>query len=167
LLGQHQYVARLSAGIGEYFAGRYYSRNDEAILWFRVLNGVPTNDFDPRFARLVATTFQDLAQHLKWNLLCGKTDNVQREQRPAPHGIHVAERIGRRDLSVFVWGIHDRSDKVHRLDNGSLVVDAIGRSVIGRRCSHENSRIFYWGQVTQDLRQVFGTYLARSPAAAG
>ena len=87
------------------------------------------------------------------------------KQRPAAHRVHVADRIGCRDPAIVIWVVHNRRDEVNRLNDRALFVDTIGRRIVGCGRTDEYCWILDWGQLAQDLRQVLGTDLARSPAA--
>ena len=49
-----------------------------------------------------------------------KTDKGQRGQRLSAHGVNVAERVGGGDLAEGVGIVHDRREKIHRLDERHL-----------------------------------------------
>ena len=125
------------------------------------------NDRDAGLAGLVCATLEDATEHIKRNFFGGETNNVQGKQRPAPHGIDVADRIGGSNLSVIVRVVDNRCDEIKCLEDGVPRVQTISGCVVRGRSSDEDGRIGDRGKVAQDLSQVLGTELAGSAAAGG
>ncbi len=59
-------------------------------------------------------------EHFNFVPLCGETDHIEAGERFPSHRIDIAEGIRRRHLSESVRIIHDRREKIHRLDQGKI-----------------------------------------------
>ncbi len=165
-LSQHEHIARLRAGVSQHALRRHNASDDETIFWLGIVDGVPADDLDTGFAGHGSAALHDPAQHFNRQLARRKTDDVEREQRPAAHRVHITERIGCGDAAEIKRIVDDRRDKVDGLNDDSIVVEPICRRIIGGRGADQDRRIFDWGQLAQHLCQVLGTNLARSAAAA-
>ncbi len=73
---------------------------------------------------------QHLFQHFQVAAV-GKADQRQRADRPAAHGVHVAERIGGGDLSEDVRVVNDGGKEIDGLDERQLRRELIHAGVVG------------------------------------
>jgi hypothetical protein len=108
-LGRHGRVTGDAFGIGE-------PERDHPVLRLRVGDRVATEEGGARLARDVDAALQDLAEHLERQVVDGPGDDVQREERPRAHRVHVGERVGGRDPAPVVRVVHDRGEEVERRD---------------------------------------------------
>jgi hypothetical protein len=60
-----------------------------------------------------------------------KAHQSERRQRLSAHGVHIAERVGRRDLSERVRVIDNRREEVHGLHERLVGRDQIHSGVVG------------------------------------
>ena len=91
----------------------------------------------------------DFGRHdIRWH-----AEQVHRRERTAPHRIDIRQRVGGGDLPIDERGVHDGREKVHRLHEGAIRVDAIDPGVIGSGRADEQVGITHLGKLTQDLHQ--------------
>src|SRR6266849_6901841 len=79
-----------------------------------VTNRVAADDAALRFVHFRKTAANDLFED-GGIALFRKSENRQRGNRAAAHGVYIAERIGCGDLSKQVGIVHDRREEIHRL----------------------------------------------------
>ena len=71
----------------------------------------------------------------------GKTDDRKRRDRATAHGIHVAYRVGRRNLSEGVRIVDRRREDVDRLHQRLVFVEFVHTGIVGRGHPHQDARI--------------------------
>jgi hypothetical protein len=163
--GEHQVVADLGAGVRNDLLRMDEAGDHQSVLRLGVVDAVAPDDGGAGLPDLIGAPLEDQAQDAEGQLRGGEADEVQGEDRPRPHGVDVAERVGGGHRPAGVGIVDDGSDEVHRLDDGQVVGELIHGGVIGRLRPDEESRIGERGQLTQHLSQVRRTDLAGSPRA--
>ena len=90
----------------------------------------------------------------------------KRCERTAAHRVNIGQRIRRRDLAVAKRVVHDGREKIHRLHEGAVAIEAVNTGVI-RRVEAPTSRfgILDFRKLTQNLRQSLLAQLGRSTGA--
>ena len=83
-----------------------------AVLGLRVVDGVPAGDQATGRAGDGRATVEHLCQQLERQVLPRPRHQVQREQGSAAHGIHVGQRVRRRDAAPVVGIVDDRGEEV-------------------------------------------------------
>ena len=71
----------------------------------------------------------------------GKCDDGERGNRPAAHGVDVAERVGGGNLAEQIGIVHDRREKIDGLYDGEIVGEAIDGGVVTGFKADEDIRI--------------------------
>ena len=88
---------------------------------FIVANRMSANDGAIRFRHFCQAAAQDLLQNFG-RAGSRKRQDGERGNRPAAHGIYIAERIGGGDLAEKLGIVQDRREKIHRLHDGEIIL---------------------------------------------
>lgn len=128
-LGEHQHIARLRADIFEDAVGMDESRDAQAVLWFVILNGVAARDDASGLDGLGMSALQNGANVL-FRQTVWHAQEVHCEFRLSAHGVHVAQRVRRGDLTEEIRIVHNGGEEVDRLNDGDLVGDAVHGGVV-------------------------------------
>ena len=108
----------------------------ETVLRLVVADRVAACEDRARAADDLVGAREDLAQHLRRQLL-RKCGDREREQRRPAHREDVVECVRRRDRAEVAGVVHDRREEVDREDERALVVEAIDGGVVRRIEPHE------------------------------
>jgi hypothetical protein len=123
----------------------HHSGDGKAILGFRVIQGMATNDGHPCLSRFVTTTPQYLPQSFQGCTVGGETDDVKSAQGSASHGIDITEGIGRSNSSIVVGIIDYRRKYINCLNQSQLFIYPIDTRIIDSTGPYQNVRIFdFW-----------------------
>ena len=114
--GEHEAIAEPRAGVGPDAVRIDRACHRVAELHFRVAHGVAAEQRDAGFAQLVVAAEEDLPDRLGVEDLVGEPGDRERGDGRAAHRVDVAQRVGRRDLSVGERVVDDRREEVDRLD---------------------------------------------------
>ena len=85
-----------------------------------------------RFFNLRGASAKDQINDAGRHQVCRNSQDVERRQWTAAHGINVGQSICRRDLSVGKRVVDNRREEIGRLHQGAISVDAIHPRVISR-----------------------------------
>jgi hypothetical protein len=143
------------------------SSHGQTVLQFFIDYGMTTDNGGSRFVHLVLTAAQDLGEYLDRQRSDGKSDDAERRQRLAAHGVHVGERIRRGNLPELVRVVDDRGKEVDGLDEGQTIGQPKDSRVIEGLSTNENSGIGSRVQRRESAGQVTRTQLGGSTRAAG
>ena len=105
------------------------SRDAQAVLWLVILNGVAARDDASGLDGFGMPALQNGADIL-FRQAVRHAQKVHCEFRLAAHGVHVAQRVRRGDLTEEIRVVHDGGEEVDRLDDGDLVGDAVHGGVV-------------------------------------
>jgi len=119
--GEHQRVAGPGAGVGPDLIGVDGSDDREAELGFGVVDGVTAGDDGPRGSDHVGAAVEHPGQQVEGEALAGPADEVEREERCAPHGVDVRERVRGRNAPPVVGVVDDRGEEVGGDDDRQVV----------------------------------------------
>ena len=101
----------------------------ETVERLRALNGVAARDDRAGLIGLVVAAAQNILHGLLRH--AGReTHDIKRELRLAAHGVYVAQRVRRGDLTEEIRIVHNGGEEVDRLDDGDLVGDAVHGGVV-------------------------------------
>ena len=106
---------------------------------------------------LLGTAPHDLPQDIQVHIL-RKADDVQRCPDVSAHGVHIAERIGGRDLAEQIRILHHRRKKIQCLHDGRVLRDPVNRRVVPAVISDQ--QVF----ILRALRETF-QYTAKHPGS--
>ncbi len=126
----------------------------EPELRLGIIDRVPADDDDPSLCALIRAALEDLTEHVEGELRAGEPRDVECEARRAPHGVHVAQRVRRRNRAEPVRLVHDRGEHVHGLDQRQVRGNAIHARIVRGVGGHKDGGVGRWGKMAQDLRQV-------------
>ena len=93
-----------------------------------------------------------------------QTHDVEREPGLTAHGVHVAERVGSRNLSVQEWIVHDGREEVGRLHERGVLIEHIHACVIALVIANDQTRV---GMRAKAFKQVYERSGTDFCAAAG
>jgi hypothetical protein len=80
-------------------------------------------------------------------------DDIERGEGSPPHGIDVAQRVGRGDLPKGIRIIDDGGEKIQRLDEGDLLRQAVDPGIVRGFYSHQEIRVGPDREARQDFLQ--------------
>src|SRR6266550_8979211 len=99
------------------------------------------------------------------NEIGGEADDVERSQRTSTHCKNVRERVGRCDLAIGKRVVHNRREKINRLYQRAMTVQAIYAGVIEGQRAHEHVAVQPNGKLRQNLSQGLLAQFGSSPRA--
>src|SRR2546430_4756707 len=114
------------------------SRDGQPVYRFGITNGMATDDHTPDLGRLGQTTAQNGRNHFWWNEISGETNDVERSQRAPAHCKDVGKRVGRGDLSVGKWVVHNGRKEINRLHESAMSIQSIHAGVVESFRAHEH-----------------------------
>ena len=161
-LGQHQHISGLSADVLENPVRVNKTGYAQAVLGFVILNGMSPGNETAGFHGFVVAPLQNLAYRCE-RKAAGHTQQVHGQSGPAAHGIYVAERVGCGDLAEGIGIIHDRSEKVDRLNKGGIFIDFVYTGVIAAFIANQQVFIKDIGQTCKYFTEDSRSQLGRSP----
>ena len=167
LLGQHQDVAGPGAGVGDDAVGPHRAGDEQPELGLLVDDGMAACDDDAGLGADGDRPLEDTPQGLQPEAIDRPGDQAEGAQRLGPHGVHVAERVGRGDASEIEGVVDDGRKHVHGLDQGQVVGNPHHRRVVRRPEAHEDPRIGVGRQPRQGHRQVGLADLGRTAGRSG
>ena len=101
----------------------------ESVLGLVILHGMTAHQDCSRLLHLVRTARQDISQNGRVKAV-GESHDIQRHLRHTAHGVDIAQRVGRRDLSEHIGVIYNRGKEIHGLNHRHLIVYAVHRRII-------------------------------------
>ena len=113
------------------------------------------------------SALEHLSQHLEGGLVPRPAHQTEREQRSAPHGVDVAQGVGRRDGPPCGRIVHDRGEEVHRGHQGAVAREAEDGGIVAGGRVDQYPRVGHAGETAQDLRQVHRAELAGAAGPVG
>ncbi len=94
-------------------------------------------------------------------------DDIHGQERRAPHGVNVAQRVGRRDLPELEGVIGYGREKIDRHNQRDVVVQAVDGRVVPRLRPDQQIGVTDHWNMLQDLNQVLQAELRGSTGAVG
>ena len=165
-LRQHEHVARPSAGVRPDLVRRRRAGDDQPVLRLGVDDGVPADDHDAGVGRRQRAALHDGRRDLAVEV--GREPrHGEREQRPRAHGVHVRDRVGRRDAAEVEGVVDDGREEVDALYEHEVVAQPDDGGVVERAGADQHARIVDRWQTAQHLRQLLGGELGCSTTARG
>ena len=166
-LCQRQRQAR-PAGVDAEQRGRVGEPGDgHAVLRFRVVDAVPARDVAVRRGGHVQPASQHLGGQVGAEQVARPAEQVERDQRVAADGVHIRQRVGRRDLPEGVGVVHDRGEKVGGRDDRPVRRDLDhGRVVAVLDADEQVGRLPRRNQPGDRVLELARRDLARATAAA-
>ena len=123
----------------------------QAVFRLIVLNGVAPGNDAARLHSLLVAALQNFPDGLLRET-AGDAQQVHRHGRPSPHGIHVAEGVGRSDLPKPEGVIHNGGEEIHGMNGGDLVGNAVNTGVVAGVKAHQQVGVNPVGEVFQNIR---------------
>ena len=161
-LGQNQPVARLRAHILQHALRINDAGHRVAEFDFVVANGVAANHRAAGFLHLGKAALKNLFENFDIPAGVGEPDDGERGNRPATHGIHIAQRVGGGNLAEGVRVIHDGREEIHGLDQRQLGRELIHSRVVGGVKAYQHVRVELFRQPGEHRVQNPWTQLGRS-----
>ena len=119
---------------------------------------------DARFIGLIIAALQDGPDSLFSHMRIDAHD-VHGKLRLAAHGVHVAQGIGRRNLSKQKGIIDDRRKEIDCLYQSQILTDDVDRCIVTLIVADNKPFIVSCRNTFQQLRQFPGANLSASPGA--
>ena len=165
-LCQNQNVSRLCTGIGQYPLRMHKARDRQTVDRLRAVDGVPAGDDCACFIRLVVAAAQNLAHSFIVHRV-RQAHDVERQLRRAAHGVDVAERVRRGNLPVQERVVHNRREKVRRLDDCRVVTDDIDACVVALVVADDQPRVCVRAEALQHFDERSRADLCPAARAGG
>jgi len=168
--GEEESVAGAGAGFGQQTVAAGNPEHDQPEFRFIILDRMSTGDDRPSFAGFFRGAADDSLGELE-RQRGREGGDVEGEERLAAHRVNVRKGICGSNRAVIVGVIHNRGEKVHRGDEGLLLVETPNSSVISGiepdeqfRAGNALESFFDW---QQNLRQRFRVDFRSSTRAGG
>ena len=139
-LRQNQLIPRLRPKILPKLPRIHKTRHTKPILRRIILDRMATGKNRPGLHHLIRTTTQNLPQDLHIHIF-GKRHNIQSRLRSSTHGIHITQRIRRRDLTEIIRIIRHRRKKIQCLNQRQIRGHPVNRRIIRSIRPHQKIRI--------------------------
>ncbi len=163
--GEDQILTGGETGVGHDAVGMHLAGDRQAVLGFGVIDGVTTHDREATGAGDVLPTGQQLTEEFGREGVGVPAHQVEREQRPSTHGVHIGHAVRRGDLTPGACVVDHGRDEVGGGDQGALVVEAPHGGVVAGGRAHEQLGGFVGLQVAHDVRELARGELAASTGA--
>ena len=165
-LGEHQQIPLPGPPVGQYRSGVDQAADAQAVLGLRVLDAVAACGHCASLRHLGRAPLQD-GPHRFPRQAGGDGQQIHGQPGLAPHGVHVGEGVGRRDLPKVIGVVHYWREEIHRLDQRQLIREAVHRGVIAGVIAHQQVGLKRPGQPGQNLLQDTRSQLGPSPTGRG
>ena len=149
-------------GVREHALGIHQPGHRVTELDLLVADRVAANHRAACFLHLGVAALENAFQDVEIASRVRKTHNGERRNRPASHGVNVAQRVGRGDLAEGVRVVHDGREEVHGLDQRQVGRELIHSRVVGGLKAYQDVRVGLFRQLGQHGVQNTWTQLGRS-----
>ena len=122
------------------------ARHRQAILGFRIADGMPAGDDRSRFFDFVGAAAQDFRQK-RFVQIVGPGHQIYGHQRTPAHGVNIAQGISCRNGAKVIGVIHHGREKISCRDDGAIFVDAADGRVVRLSQTNQNLRIISVGKL--------------------
>ena len=129
-LPQDDLVTRLRVGIALDVPRIDEADGNQPVDGFDRIDAVTAGDRNPGALADGFPTFENSPDRVDRQLVDRHRHERQREQRPAAHGVHVRNGIGRGDGAEVEGIVDDRHEEVRRRDNRLVFADAVHRRIV-------------------------------------
>src|SRR5205823_5702965 len=129
------------------------ARNGESVNWLRITNRMAADYRASHFGCLGKTAAQNGRNYSRSDEIGRKTDDVQSGQRAASHRENVRERVGRGDLSIGKWVIHDWRKEIDCLHESATMIQSIYTGIIKSVRAYDDVPVDRKGKLRQNLSQ--------------
>ena len=116
-LGQRDRQPRSGGVVAQQTVRVGHSRHRHAVLGLRVVDGVPTDHRAGRLGPHLHPATQHLGQQLHRQDAARPADQVDGDDRPSAHRVHVRQRVGRGDPAPVVGVVDDGGEEVRGGDD--------------------------------------------------
>jgi hypothetical protein len=123
-LGEDELVPGCRAVDGHQRGRVGQAHHGQAVLGHRVVDGVAARDEAAGLGRHLRAAAQHLAEDRDVEPVAGPGGQVDREQRPAAHRVHVGQGVRGRDPAPVTRVVDDRGEEVRGQHQRALVVKA-------------------------------------------
>ena len=142
-----------------------HSSDCQPINRFGIANGMAADDCTTHLGRLGQTTAQD-GRNYSWpNEVGREPHDVERGQRATAHRKDIGKRVGRRDLSIRKWVVHNGCEKINRLHQGTMAIQAINAGIVECVRAHDYFSVQGKRKPRQNLSQGLLAQFGSSPGA--
>ena len=166
-LAEHEHIAGAGFLIRNQLIGGHDAGCRQPVLNFHIAHRMASRDYRAGLLHAVSPSAQDVAENAQFELVIGKAHDVQGGNRPATHGVNVAQRIGSSDLAEDIGIVHERRKEIQRLHDHEILAKAIDARVAESFGADDQIGIIELWQPTHDLRGPLLGQLARSSSTAG
>ena len=167
-LAQNQPVAHAGIGIALDALGVHQPQSDQPVNGLHRIDGVATGNRDAGRLAHGRTPSQDLADGFQREHIDGHAHQRQRHDGRAAHGVHVRNRIGRRDTPKVKRVINDGHEEVGGGNQRLFGIELVDRRVVRSLDPHQQlRRQRHGGGGLENLRQHARRDLATTAASVG
>ena len=164
-LAQHQQVAHPGIGVALNPFRVHQAHRHQPVDRFDRVDGVAAGNRNARLAADRGATLQDLSDRCQRQHVDRHAHQRQRHDRPAAHGVHVADGVGGGDAPEVERVVDDGHEEVGGGDQRLLVVEAVDGGVVAGLDAHQQFRgDRHLRRALEDVRQHAGRDLATAAA---
>ena len=139
--------------------------NGQTINRFGITNGMAADDRTTHLGSLGHAAAQN-GRNYSWpDEIRRETNDVEPGQRAPAHCKDVGKRVGGRDLSIGKWVVHNGCEKINRLHQSAMSIQAINARIVERVRAHQHFAVQRNGKLRQNLPQGLLAQLGSSPRA--
>lgn len=166
LLGQHENIAGLGAGIADDFFGMDSAGDEEAEFRLLVDDGMAAGNGDARLRAHGNRAVEHARERAGAERVDRPGHEAQGVERPRAHRIDVAQGVGGGDAAVIVGIIDDGRKHIDGLDQRDLVREPHHRGIVAGVMPDQHARILGAGQMRQRRAQIRLADLCRASGRA-
>ena len=166
-LCQNEVVARNRADVAPDLVGMHEAGDRKAELGLLVIGGMATAQDGARRSNAVDGTGDHTVQNLRLELVGREPDQAETGNGSGAHRVHVAEGVGRCDLSKHERVVDRRGDEVGGHHHGDFFVDAVHGRVVAGVETDQQVRVGVRGKGLQQLVEPDRAQLRRSTTSLG
>ena len=141
-LGEHYQIPRRGRRVGQHRRRRHQPGHRQAVQRLRGAHRVAADQRATRGAHRVRAAAQNLAHHRFRHLVRRVGEEIERSERPAAHGVHVGQRVHRRDPAVGIAVIDDRREEIHGLYERALGIQPKHAGIVAGSRIGQHVRVF-------------------------
>ena len=146
-------------------SGMHLADDRQPVLRLRVVHAVPAHHGEPALLADLGPAGHHLGQHGHRQLRRRPRHDVQREQRPPAHRVHVGDGVLRGDPAPGAGIVDDGGEEIGGRHQRSGVVESPHGGVVTGLRADEQVGVPRRGHGLQDLGQLAGSELAGAPRA--
>src|SRR5947208_6129492 len=136
--GQDKQITGTRACISGDMAKIDNSCDGQTINRFGITNRMAANDRTAHLGSLGHAAAQDRRNYSWPDEINRETNDVEPGQRAPAHCKDIGKRVGRCDLSVGKWVVHNGCEKINRLHQSAMPIEAVNARIVESVRAHQH-----------------------------